>query len=100
MSQLNADQCYIFTDTETTGLDINFSQIIQIGSILTDESLNQENSQDIGCKLLPWIVPSPEAYLVHKKIESLDENAQSHYEMMKTLRLLGWIGQKNEMRFT
>ena len=64
MSQLNADQCYIFTDTETTGLDINFSQIIQIGSILTDESLNQENSQDIGCKLLPWVCllytsPSP-----------------------------------------
>ena len=66
MSQLNADSCYIFTDTETTGLDINFSQIIQIGSLLTDESLNQENSQDIGCQLLPWIVPSPEAYLVHK----------------------------------
>ena len=83
MSQLNADQCYIFTDTETTGLDINFSQIIQIGSILTDESLNQENSQDIGCKLLPWIIPSPDAYLVHKKIESLSE---------KKLRV-GFIGR-------
>ena len=102
MSQLNADQCYIFTDTETTGLDINFSQIIQIGSILTDESLNQENSQDIGCKLLPWIVPSPEAYLVHKKIESLDENAQSHYEMMKTLRStwLDWSKKRNAVYIT
>ena len=49
MSQLNADACYIFTDTETTGLDINFSQIIQVGSILTDESLYEEHSQDIGC---------------------------------------------------
>ena len=77
MSQLNADSCYIFTDTETTGLDINFSQIIQIGSLLTDESLNQENSQDIGCQLLPWIVPSPEAYLVHKKVESLGDDAMS-----------------------
>ena len=86
MSQLNADSCYVFTDTETTGLDINFSQIIQIGSILTDESLHQENSQDIGCKLLPWVVPSPEAYLVHKKVESLQEDAMSHYEMMKLLR--------------
>ena len=102
MSQLNADQCYIFTDTETTGLDINFSQIIQIGSILTDESLNQENSHDIGCKLLPWIVPSPEAYLVHKKIESLDENAQSHYEMMKTLRStwLDWSKNRNAVYIT
>ncbi|SVB76171.1 uncharacterized protein METZ01_LOCUS229025, partial [marine metagenome] len=24
MAQLNADKCFIFTDTETTGLDINF----------------------------------------------------------------------------
>ena len=74
MSKLNADSCYIFTDTETTGLDINFSQIIQVGSILTDESLNQENSQDIGSKLLPWVVPSPEAFLVHKKTECLEED--------------------------
>ena len=86
MSQLNADKCYVFTDTETTGLDINFSQIIQIGSILTDESLHQENSQDIGCKVLPWIVPTPEAYLVHKKVESLNDESMSHYEMMKLLR--------------
>ena len=86
MSQLNADACYVFTDTETTGLDINFSQIIQVGSILTDESLTEESSQDIGCQLLPWVVPSPEAFLVHKKIESLEEDAMSHYDMMKLLR--------------
>ena len=102
MSQLNADQCYIFTDTETTGLDINFSQIIQIGSILTDESLNQENSQDIGCKLLPWIIPSPDAYLVHKKIESLSDDSMSHYEMMKLLRAtwLEWSKQRNAVYIT
>ena len=39
MTQLNADSCYIFTDTETTGLNLNFSQIIQVGSVLTDENL-------------------------------------------------------------
>ena len=102
MSQLNADSCYVFTDTETTGLDINFSQIIQIGSILTDESLHQENSQDIGCKLLPWVVPSPEAYLVHKKVESLQEDAMSHYEMMKLLRStwLDWSKGRNAVYIT
>ena len=102
MSQLNADSCYIFTDTETTGLDINFSQIIQIGSILTDESLHQENSQDIGCKLLPWIVPSPEAYLVHKKVESLGDDAMSHYEMMRLLRStwLEWSKGRNAVYIT
>ena len=32
---------YVFNDTETTGLNINFSQIIQIGSILTSENFDQ-----------------------------------------------------------
>ncbi len=102
MTQLNADSCYIFTDTETTGLDINFSQIIQIGSLLTDDSLSQEKSQDIGCKLLPWIVPSPEAYLVHKKVESLNEDSMSHYEMMKLLRStwLEWSKGRNPVYVT
>ena len=102
MAQLNADSCYIFTDTETTGLDINFSQIIQIGSLLTDESLNEENTQDIGCKLLPWIVPSPEAYLVHKKVESLNEDSMSHYEMMRLLRStwLEWSKGRNPVYVT
>ena len=102
MTQLNADSCYIFTDTETTGLDINFSQIIQIGSLLTDDSLSQEKSQDIGCKLLPWIVPSPEAYLVHKKVESLNEDSMSHYEMMKLLRStwLEWSKGRNPIYVT
>jgi len=72
LSQLNADPCYIFTDTETTGLDINFSQIIQVGSILTDENFTTEATQDIGSNLLPWVVPSPEAFLVHKKIDCLE----------------------------
>ena len=67
MTQLNADHCYIFTDTETTGLDINFSQILQVGSLLTDENLVVEKEHSLFSKLLPWIVPSPEAFLVHKK---------------------------------
>jgi exodeoxyribonuclease-1 len=102
MAQLNADSCYIFTDTETTGLDINFSQIIQVGSILTDENLSQEATQDIGCNLLPWIVPSPEAFLVHKKIDCLENKLQSHYEMMMELRRtwLKWPQGRNSVYIT
>ena len=102
MSQLNADSCYIFTDTETTGLDLSFSQIIQVGSILTDENLTQEETQDIGCNLLPWIVPSPEAFLVHKKIDCLEDNLQSHYEMMMLLRetWLQWPQGRNPVYIT
>ena len=81
MTQLNADHCYIFTDTETTGLDINFSQILQVGSVLTDENLVVEEEHSLFSKLLPWVVPSPEAFLVHKKIECLDDDSPTHYEM-------------------
>ena len=65
MTKLNADKCFIFTDTETTGLDINFSQIVQVGSLMTNEDLQVEEEHNLFSKLLPWIVPSPEAFLVN-----------------------------------
>ena len=102
MALLNADSCFIFTDTETTGLDINFSQIIQVGSVLTDDAIHTEDSQDLDCQLLPWIVPSPEAFLVHKKIKSLSDNKLSHLEMMMQLRdkWLEWSKEKNPVFIT
>ena len=102
MAQLNADSCYIFTDTETTGLDINFSQIIQVGSLLTDENLVVEKEHNLSSKLLTWVVPSPEAFLIHKKHECLEDNSPSHYEMMLDLRKdwLEWSSQKNPIFIT
>ncbi len=102
MALLNADSCFIFTDTETTGLDINFSQIIQVGSVLTDDAIHTEDSQDLDCKLLPWVVPSPEAFLVHKKIQSLSDNKLSHLDMMMQLRdkWLEWSKEKNPVFIT
>ena len=102
MAQLNADSCYIFTDTETTGLDINFSQIIQVGSLLTDENLVVEKEHNLSSKLLPWVVPNPEAFLIHKKLECLEDNSPSHYEMMLDLRKdwLEWSSQKNPIFIT
>jgi len=102
VTQLNSDTCYIFTDTETTGLDINFSQIIQVGSLLTDEDLVVEKEHNLFSKLLPWVVPSPEAFLIHKKIECLNEESPSHYEMMLKLRedWLSWSSEKNPIFIT
>ena len=102
MTQLNADHCYIFTDTETTGLDINFSQILQVGSLLTDEDLVVEKEHSLFSKLLPWVVPSPEAFLVHRKTECLDEDSPTHYEMMCQLRedWLNWSINKNPVFIT
>ena len=102
MTTLNADSCYIFTDTETTGLNITFDQIIQVGSILTNEDISEMDTQDIGCSLLPWILPSPEALLVHKKIECLENNGKNHYDMMQELRnkWLEWSSEKNAVYIT
>ena len=102
MTQLNADSCYVFTDLETTGLDINFSQIIQVGSVLTDENLVVDDEQNLSSKLLPWIVPNPQALLVNKKIECLSGEGISHYEMMLRLRnkWLDWSSNRNPVFIT
>ena len=102
MSLLNAESCFIFTDTETSGLNINFSQIIQVGSILSNDSIEVEDTQDLNCNLLPWVVPSPEAFLVHRRVESLVRKELSHYEMMLKLRQewLDWSSSRNPVFIT
>ena len=75
----------IFYDTETTGIHKDFSQIIQCGSILTDNTLKVIDDQNIGSKPLPWIIPQPKAMLTNKKINSFSSNI-SHYQMMRDIQ--------------
>ena len=75
----------IFYDTETTGIHKDFSQIIQCGSILTDNLLNIKDHQNIGSAPLPWVIPQPKAMLTNKKINSFKSNI-SHYQMMKDIQ--------------
>ncbi len=60
----------IFYDTETTGIHKDFSQIIQCGSIFTDNTLKVLDEQNIGSKPLPWIIPQPKAcfLIVHHQL--------------------------------
>ena len=75
----------IFSDTETTGKDPkDFIQIIQSASVVTDQNYNIQDSMNVSCAPLPWVVPSPGAYLTHKKIETLS-SSETHYQMMKTI---------------
>ena len=75
----------IFYDTETTGIHKDFSQIIQCGSILTDNLLITKDQQNIGSAPLPWVIPQPKAMLTNKKINSFKSNI-SHYQMMKDIQ--------------
>ena len=39
----------VFYDTETTGIQKEFSQILQCGSVFTDAHLERIDEQNIGC---------------------------------------------------
>ena len=52
-------KCYMFYDTETTGIETAFDQILQFAAIRTDDDLNELGCFNIRCRLLPHIIPSP-----------------------------------------
>ena len=76
----------VFYDTETTGIQKDFSQILQCGSVLTNSSLDTVDEQNIGCAPLPWVIPQPMAMITNKKIDLFHSNV-SHYQMMKELQM-------------
>jgi len=55
---------FIFYDTETTGLESAFDQIIQFAAIVTDDNFNILEELNLRCRLQPHILPSPGAMLV------------------------------------
>ena len=98
---------FVFYDTETTGTNTAFDQILQFGAIRTDHELRELERFDIRCRLLLHVVPSPKALLTNGiTIERLtDLTLPSHYEMVRAIKakLEEWspaifIGH-NSMRF-
>ncbi len=98
---------FVFYDTETTGTETAFDQILQFGAIRTDREFNEIDRFEIRSRLLPYIVPSPGAMCVtNVTIEQItDPTLPSHYEMVRQIRakLLEWspavfIGH-NSIRF-
>lgn len=85
---------FVFYDTETTGLRIGFDQIVQFAAILTDNDLREIDRFEVRSRLLPHVVPHPEAMLTNGlSIEELtDRGLPSHYEMVVALRrkLIEW----------
>jgi exodeoxyribonuclease-1 len=75
----------VFYDTETTGIQKEFSQILQCGSVFTDSYLKRIDEQNIGCAPLPWTIPAPRAMLTNKKIDLFHSN-RSHYQMMSSIQ--------------
>ena len=98
---------FVFYDTETTGTNTFFDQILQFGAIRTDHELRELDRFEIRCRLLPYVVPAPQALLTNGlTIEQLtDPGLPSHYAMVRAIKakLEAWspavfIGH-NSMRF-
>lgn len=75
---------FVFYDTETTGLNRTFDQILQFAAIKTDWELHEVDRFEIRCRLQPHVVPHPGALLTTgTAVERLlDPSLPSHYEMV------------------
>ena len=56
---------FVFYDTETTGTNTAFDQILQFGAIRTDRELRELERFGIRCRLLPHVAPSLKALLTN-----------------------------------
>src|SRR3989304_1097145 len=85
---------FVFYDTETTGLDKDFTQILQIALAFTDDDLNILSSKKLECRTSPWVVPSPGALLTTRFApDDLKNNKYSNYEMMQEVK--AWICEQH-----
>ena len=65
---------YVFYDTETTGTDTTFDQILQFAAILTDADLNELDRFETRCRLLPHVIPSLGALLATRVTPAMLSN--------------------------
>ena len=79
---------FVFYDTETTGTEAPFDQILQFAAILTDDSFKELDRFEIRCRLHPHVVPAPMAmFITRVKPQQLTDKAlPSHYEMVRKIQ--------------
>jgi exodeoxyribonuclease-1 len=78
----------VFYDTETTGVDAPFDQIIQFAAIRNDAELNEIDRFEVRSRLQPHIVPACEALITNRVTAGrlTDPALPSHYEMARTIQ--------------
>ena len=83
----NRIHMFIFYDTETSGINVAFDQILQFAAILTDEHFVEIDRLEIRCQILSWVIPSPIAMLVTRTSGSAikDKSLPNFYEMMSVI---------------
>ena len=78
---------FVFYDTETTGVDTNFDQILQFGAIKTDGDMNELDRFEVRCRLMPHVVPSPKALQVTRITPSMliDPAIPTYFEAIQLI---------------
>ena len=79
---------FVIYDVETTGLKKRFDQIVQFAAVHTDSKLQITDEFHIRCRLMPHVIPSPEAmHVTGLRIKQLlDTSLPSHYAMVTEIR--------------
>lgn len=79
---------FVFYDTETTGTKTSFDQILQFAAVKTDDNLNELESFEVRCRLLPHVVPAPGALLTNGLSPEMliDESLPTHYRAIRRIR--------------
>lgn len=85
---------FVFYDTETTGTDTTFGQILQFAAVYTDDEFNELDRIEMRCRLMPHVVPAPGAMRVTRVPAAALSHAElpSHYQMISAIRqkLVEW----------
>lgn len=76
---------YLFYDTETSGINPAFDQILQFAAIRTDTELKEIERADIRIKLRPDIIISPGAIITHRIPVADARKGTCEYEAAKQL---------------
>lgn len=79
---------FVFYDIETTGLSKHFDQIVQFAAVRTDADLTIIDRLQLRCRLMPHVIPSPEAlHVTGLGIEQItDPTLPSHFKMVTEIR--------------
>ena len=85
---------FVFYDTETTGSDTFYDQILQFAAIRTDDALYEVDRFEIRCRIQPHILPAPGALIVTGvTLDQLSDPAlPSHFDMAAAIheKLTAW----------
>src|SRR5438045_2536712 len=75
---------FVFYDTETTGTNTTFDQLLQFAAILTNVDLTELDRFEVRCRLMSHVVPSPGALKATRVRPKLltDPSLPSHYEAL------------------